>query len=539
MDNKERLAQLVAQLQSGDQSAFSEIYKLTSPKAFYVAFEITKNEQDAEDILQESYITALDKIATLDKPESFVGWFHRIVANKSKDSLKKKKPSLFTCDENEAFEVIADEDTDFIPEESVDKSELQQIVMSVLDELSEDKRTCVLMYYFEECSVNDIAQALDVPVSTVKNRLFTARKDLQGKFSKRGITSAYSVAPIGVVLWAMRRASETVAKGFIQGPASPKILAALSASGSGAAATAGATGAAAATGTAVTASTAAGTGVATGAGLASKVAAMTLVQKVVAGVATVAIVSGSGVGVAAIIRNRNKAEEAGAKTTATITEEVTTAFYTQPVTENAMLEITEPPSVSLTDTTATSASAAASKATTKPAATTKAATTKTTTKPTTAKSTTKPTTTKPTTTKPTTTKPTTTQPTTAKPTTTKPVTTQKPTTTKPTTTKPTTTKPTTTKPTTQKPTTTTTKPTTTVPETEAPAKLIITVNDGSGTPVTTITRNVPAGMAITEDYVYSLVTEAGYDPWIGVFADGFSFGEAAQSGKTYKASADT
>ncbi len=529
MDNKERLAQLVTQLQSGDQSAFSEIYKLTSPKAFYVAFEITKNEQDAEDILQESYITALDKISTLDKPESFVGWFHRIVANKSKDSLKKKKPSLFTCDENEAFEVIADEDTDFIPEESVDKSELQQIVMSVLDELSEDKRTCVLMYYFEECSVNDIAQALDVPVSTVKNRLFTARKDLQGKFSKRGITSAYSVAPIGVVLWAMRRASETVAKGFIQSPASPKILAALSASGSGAAATAGATGAAAATGTAVTAST----GVATGTGLASKVAAMTLVQKVVAGVATVAIVSGSGVGVAAIIKNRNKAEEEGTKTTVPITEEVTTAFFTQPVTENVMLEITEPPSVSLTDTTA------ATSATTAGKSTTKATTAKSTTKPTTAKSTTKPTTTKPTTTKPTTTKPTTTKPTTTKPTTTQP-TTQKPTTTKPTTAKPTTTKPTTTKPTTKKPTTTTTaKPTTTVPETQVPATLIITVNDGSGTPVTTITRNVPAGMEITEDYVYSLVTQEGYDPWIGVFANGFNFGEAAESGKTYEASADT
>ena len=373
MDNKERLAQLVTQLQSGDKSAFSEIYKLTSPKAFYVAFEITKNEQDAEDILQESYITALDKIATLDKPESFVGWFHRIVANKSKDSLKKKKPTLFACDENEAFEVIPDEDTDFIPEESVDKSELQQIVMSVLDELSEDKRACVLMYYFEECSVNDIARTLDVPVSTVKNRLFTARKDLQGKFSKRGITSAYSVAPIGVVLWALRRTSESVAKGFIQSPASPKILAALTASTSGAAVAAGATGTAAVT-------TAAS--VATGTGVASKIAAMTLVQKIVAGATVVAVVTGSGFGVAAVIKNRNKEDTVPEKTSA-LTEEVTTAFYTVPETENVMLAITEPSTATLTDTSASTASTVAgSTATTK--ATTKPATTKpTTTKPTT------------------------------------------------------------------------------------------------------------------------------------------------------------
>ncbi len=495
MDNKERLAQLVTQLQSGDKSAFSEIYKLTSPKAFYVAFEITKNEQDAEDILQESYITALDKIATLDKPESFVGWFHRIVANKSKDSLKKKKPTLFACDENEAFEVIPDEDTDFIPEESVDKSELQQIVMSVLDELSEDKRACVLMYYFEECSVNDIARTLDVPVSTVKNRLFTARKDLQGKFSKRGITSAYSVAPIGVVLWALRRTSESVAKGFIQSPASPKILAALTASTSGAAVAAGATGTAAVT-------TAAS--VATGTGVASKIAAMTLVQKIVAGATVAAVLTGSGFGVAAVIKNRNKEESVSEKTTA-LTEEVTTAFYTVPVTEDAMLAVSEPSTVSLTDISASTetTSAGSTAATTKPV-------------------TTKPATTKPNTTKP---KPTTTRPKTT-------TTTQKATTTTTTTRRTTTT-------TTRKATTTTAKTTTTQPTTAAPAQLVIKINDGSGTPVETLTRTVPAGMTITEAYVTSIVEAAGYQPYGGVYADSFEFGVAAQSGVTYSASADT
>lgn len=490
MDNKERLAQLVTQLQSGDKSAFSEIYKLTSPKAFYVAFEITKNEQDAEDILQESYITALDKIATLDKPESFVGWFHRIVANKSKDSLKKKKPTLFACDENEAFEVIPDEDTDFIPEESVDKSELQQIVMSVLDELSEDKRACVLMYYFEECSVNDIARTLDVPVSTVKNRLFTARKDLQGKFSKRGITSAYSVAPIGVVLWALRRTSESVAKGFIQSPASPKILAALTASTSGAAVAAGATGTAAVT-------TAAS--VATGTGVASKIAAMTLVQKIVAGATVAAVLTGSGFGVAAVIKNRNK-EDAVSEKTSALTEEVTTAFYTVPVTEDVMLAVSEPSTVSLTDISASTetTSAGSTAATTKPV----------TTKPNTTKPTTRPTTTRPKAT----------------------TTTQKATTT---------TRRATTTTTRKSTTTTTAKTTTTQPTTAAPAQLVIKINDGSGTPVETLTRTVPAGMTITEDYVTSIVEAAGYQPYGGVYADSFEFGVAAQSGATYNASADT
>lgn len=497
MDERERLAQLVAGLQSGDQSAFNEIYKLTSPKAFFVAFEITKNNQDAEDILQESYITALDKISTLDKPESFVGWFHRIVANKAKDSLKKKKPTLFDCDENDAFEVIPDEDTDFLPEASVDKSELHKIVMSVLDELSEEKRACVLMYYFEECSVNDIAETLDVPVSTVKNRLFTARKDLQGKFSKRGITSAYSVAPIGVVLWALRRSSDSVAKAFIQGSAPERVLASILASGSGGAAAAGASAAATA-----------------GTGIASKVAAMTVVQKIIAGTVAAAVVTGSGFGVAAVVKNRNAQQEAERERitgNVSVTEEVTTAFYTAPETVlQAVVEVTTQAS---TETLSVSSSAGTS------------ATQKTT-----------GTTAKPTTTKPVTTKPTTTKPVTTKPTTTRTATTTA-TTTRAATTRPTTTRATTTRPTTTRP--TTTRPTTTKATTAAPATIVIDLYDGTGEIVATLTKTVPAGTEMSYNYIVSLITGDGYEPNAGVYDDGgVSFGTVAQSGQSYKFSAD-
>ena len=71
--------------------AFGKLYELLSPRSLFVAMEIVKNKQDAEDILQESYVKMLEKIGSLDKPESFVSWFHHIVADKSKDSLKKKK----------------------------------------------------------------------------------------------------------------------------------------------------------------------------------------------------------------------------------------------------------------------------------------------------------------------------------------------------------------------------------------------------------------------------------------------------------------
>ena len=138
--NKQRVAELVVKIQNGDKSVFDELYKLTSERAYFVAFEFTKNNQDAEDILQESYIKALSKIKELDKPESFSSWLNQIVANKSKDFLKKKKPMLFNSDEEETdtTELLPDEDTSFNPEENLDQSELQKAVMEVLDDLSEE-----------------------------------------------------------------------------------------------------------------------------------------------------------------------------------------------------------------------------------------------------------------------------------------------------------------------------------------------------------------------------------------------------------------
>ena len=210
--DKQRIAELVSLIQSGNNSAFDELYKLTSQRAYFVALEFTKNNQDAEDILQESYIKALSKINELDKPESFSSWLNQIVANKSKDFLKKKKPMLFNSDEEEtdATELLPDDDTSFSPEENLDRSELQKTVMEVLDELSEEKRACILMMYFEELTVGEIAETLEIPEGTVKTRLFSARKDLKDKFAKRGITSLYSTATIGVVIWALRRMSEEV-----------------------------------------------------------------------------------------------------------------------------------------------------------------------------------------------------------------------------------------------------------------------------------------------------------------------------------------
>ncbi len=313
-DNTKRIASLVTEIQNGNKRAFDELYNLTKERAYFVAIQFIKNEDDVQDILQESYIKALSKIKELDKPESFQSWFNQIVANKSKDFLKKKKPMLFEAEENEVYEVLPDEDLNFRPEDSLDQSELQRTVMEVLDELNEEKRACVMMMYFEELSVSEIAQTLEIPEGTVKTRLFSARKDLKEKFSKRGVTSAYSVAPMGVVLWAMRKSCITAGAAFASSAGSATVLAGVTAT------TATAINAAAA----ATVTTAKATG-----GIGAKIAAMSFAKKVVAGVAAVAVIGGTTAGVVTVTQNgKNKAAPAKNAIVYVMRKEYTDGYFT-------------------------------------------------------------------------------------------------------------------------------------------------------------------------------------------------------------------
>lgn len=504
---KDRIAELVVQMQNGNSKAFDELYKLTSSRAYFVALQITKNEQDAEDVLQESYVSAIAKINTLDKPESFVSWLHHIVANKSKDSLKKKKPTLFEGGEDEAFEVIPDEDTSFSPEENLNQEELQKAVMEVIGELTEEKRACVLMMYFEEMSVNEIAETLDVPVSTVKNRLFTARKDLKAKFEKRGITSVYSVAPIGVIVWALSRTADAVSKTFAGSQASAQILTGITAASSATAAT-----------TAATTAASAGTGVA------AKFAALTVAQKVVAGVAVTGVVAASAAGAATVV-NMNKEETTTEVTTAYV-EEVTTAPTTLSTT--AIMAIVQSETETTVQTTAEKTTVRTTVATTvkrEPTATTAAPTTK----PSTTENTTKKKTTRRTTTRRDYSLDSTS---TTKVTTTLAETTTATTTTTTTTTEPETTTTTTTRATTAAPTTTETTATTTK---AASATVVMKVYDMDDNVVDTVTKTIEAGESITNEFLDKMALDAGYRPY-GIYVEkgeSHSVGVVAESGVTY------
>lgn len=209
----ERLTAAVIRLQNGEGKAFEEIYNLTNGPAYFTALKIAKNEDDAQDVLQDSYVKVLDKIGELEKPESFMSWFNIIVANTARNIKRKNNPALLddfapVGEEGEDYSVvenIADEDEFDIPGSELEKEELRRDIMAAIDELSDDKRAVIIMQYYNNMSIRDISYALEINENTVKSRIFQAKKTLAKSFAalEKKYGKLLTVAPMSAVRWAL------------------------------------------------------------------------------------------------------------------------------------------------------------------------------------------------------------------------------------------------------------------------------------------------------------------------------------------------
>lgn len=193
----------------GNESAFSALYESTQRDMYYIALKYMKNEEDAMDVLQDSYIKAWQSLATLKDPASFRAWFGRIVANTAKNALAKKRPMLFSQlegenDEGEQFALdIEDEKSEFQPERSYTQKETQELVHELIDSLSDEQRLCILMYHLDDQSIKDIAETFGISENTVKSRLLYGRKAIKAKaeeLQKKGY-QLYTVAPVVLFLY--------------------------------------------------------------------------------------------------------------------------------------------------------------------------------------------------------------------------------------------------------------------------------------------------------------------------------------------------
>ena len=206
------LAYWVQSAREGNQEAVSALYEQTYNKVYYAVKSMIKDEDAVLDIVQDTYIKAFTHLNKFEGNDKFLPWVKQIAANTARDWLKKKRPTLFTEmtseDEQEApiEEQFADERGAYIPEQVIDENETKRLMREIIDDLPEDQRAVIGMYYYEELSVREIAEALGVTESAVKSRLMYGRKKIEKKvreLEKRG-TKLYGLAPIPFLMLLFR-----------------------------------------------------------------------------------------------------------------------------------------------------------------------------------------------------------------------------------------------------------------------------------------------------------------------------------------------
>jgi len=212
---------LVQRARANDQQALAEIYEISSPAVYKAIRVLIKDEDTVYDILQDTYVKAFTRLDQLQDAEKLIPWLKMIANNRAKDWLKKSKPVFFTDisgteeEDNVSFEEsIEDVRSDMNPEMSMDEKEVRRLVMEILDQLPEDQRIVIGMFYYEEMPVKDIAAALEVSENTVKSRLSYGRKKIKEQvldLEKHG-TKLYNVAPFVFFLYLLRRVDSVSAE---------------------------------------------------------------------------------------------------------------------------------------------------------------------------------------------------------------------------------------------------------------------------------------------------------------------------------------
>ena len=175
------LIRLVSEAQKGDETAMNELFTAFYNDVYYFALKTVKDTDTACDVTQETFLEIIRTIGNLKEPAAFVTWMKQITYHQCTRYFKKKKDVQVEEDEDghTIFDTLADESEDSIPSEVYEKEEFRNTIIAMINQLTEEQRSVVMMYYYDELSVGQIAEIQGVSEGTVKSRLNYARKAIK------------------------------------------------------------------------------------------------------------------------------------------------------------------------------------------------------------------------------------------------------------------------------------------------------------------------------------------------------------------------
>ncbi len=175
--------ELVRRVQRGDKSAFDLLVKKYQQKIIQVATQYVRDQADAMDVAQEAFIKAYRALPNFRGDSAFYTWLYRIAINTSKNYLtaQKSRPPRSDVDAEDATAMgldskLHESDT---PDELLHRDQLKSIIFSTIESMHEDLRTAITLREIEGMSYEEIATTVEIPIGTVRSRIFRAREIIE------------------------------------------------------------------------------------------------------------------------------------------------------------------------------------------------------------------------------------------------------------------------------------------------------------------------------------------------------------------------
>lgn len=175
----------IEQVLNGRTNAFSFLVDRHKDRSFNLAFRICGNREEAEEIIQDSFLKAFRSLGTFKMKSSFATWLYRIVYNTAVSSVRSGRKIIVSLDENPGAlnDFYERSETDH----QADTDHRNKIVNFALQKLDEEDRGIIILYYYEELSVEEISGVTGLSVSAIKTRLFRSRQKMMEVIEKNEI----------------------------------------------------------------------------------------------------------------------------------------------------------------------------------------------------------------------------------------------------------------------------------------------------------------------------------------------------------------
>lgn len=184
---------LVKSWQAGDEGAFTELYQLYKTPAIRAAYLITGSQCDSENVLQDTFLKCYQSIGSLRDAEGFKSWFYRILTRTAWDYCKKRDRESPVADVFDAYQAKEPKGRSTL--DILTDQEQEHELLAAINRLPLKQKTVIILYYYNELSVGEIAVATGALTGTVKSRLFMARQNLRGYLADAGKGETYHGLP--------------------------------------------------------------------------------------------------------------------------------------------------------------------------------------------------------------------------------------------------------------------------------------------------------------------------------------------------------